>query len=191
MVEKKVQKEQQRKTDRRTRHTTGVIRNVFFALLRVKGFDRLSVTDICREADISRGTFYLHYEDKYALVKALIDEALDADPLLDDSPAAMCQRAPVNDDYRLLYDDPTIFPLVVARVIERAAPVLIPDIMRRTGRTEEEARILFIHNAHGNLAVNQALGWKRGQAFRRAQNLLRTYSDGGFEAVRVISGQKS
>lgn len=188
MPEKELQKEQtapRRKADRRARYTRGVIREAFFKLLKEKGFARVSVADLCREADISRGTFYLHYEDKYELVRALIDEALDADPLLDDSPAAMCQRAPINDDYRLLYDDPAVFPLVVSRVIERSAPMIVPEIMRRTGRSEEEARILFIHNAHGNLAVNQALGWKRDQAFRRAQNLLRAYSDGGFAAVRV------
>ncbi len=171
--------------DRRARYTLGVIREAFFALLREKGFDKLTVTDICKLADINRGTFYLHYEDKYALLNALIDEALDADPLLDGSPSAMCQRTPVNDDYRLLYDDPMVFPLVVTRVIGRAAPTAIASIQEQTGLSEAEARILFIHNAHGNLAVNQALGWKHDQAFRSAQALLARYTEGGFEAVRT------
>lgn len=171
--------------DRRTRYTLSVIREAFFTLLREKGFDRLTVTDICKLADINRGTFYLHYEDKYSLLNTLIDEALDADPLLDGSPSAMCQRAPTNDDYRLLYDDPMVFPLVVSRVIERAAPAAIATIQRQTGLSEAEARILFIHNAHGNLAVNHALGWKHDQAFRNAQALLTRYTEGGFEAVRA------
>ncbi|MGZ2546862.1 TetR/AcrR family transcriptional regulator [Staphylococcus saprophyticus] len=31
-------------------------------------FDEISVKDICKLAEISRGTFYLHYQDKYDLV---------------------------------------------------------------------------------------------------------------------------
>ena len=27
---------------------------------------KMTVADICRRADINRGTFYLHYEDKFA-----------------------------------------------------------------------------------------------------------------------------
>lgn len=169
--------------DRRTRYTLGVIREAFFELLREKGFEKTSVTDICKRADINRGTFYLHYEDKYALLNHLIDEALDADPLIDGGPAAMCQRAPANDDYRLLYQDPAVFPLVAARVIARAAPTMIPEIQRRTGLSQEQARVLFTFNAHGNLAVNQMLGWQGGSEFQAAQQLLMTYTEGGFAAV--------
>lgn len=171
------------KVDRRTRYTLNVIEEAFFELLREKGFAKTSVTDICKMAEINRGTFYLHYEDKYELLNAIIDEALDADPLLDGSPAALCQRAPVNDDYLLLYKDRTIFPLLAARVIQRSAPVVVPEIMERTGLAEHEAELLFTFNATGNLAVNQALGWKRGEEFRKAQSMLSLYTDGGLDAV--------
>lgn len=64
------------KIDRRRRYTLSVIREAFFALLAEVGFAKMTVADICRRADINRGTFYLHYEDKFALLDALIDEAL-------------------------------------------------------------------------------------------------------------------
>ncbi|RHN36006.1 TetR/AcrR family transcriptional regulator [Collinsella sp. AF29-7AC] len=63
------------KIDRRRRYTLSVIREAFFALLAEVGFAKMTVADICRRAEINRGTFYLHYEDKYALLDALIDEA--------------------------------------------------------------------------------------------------------------------
>lgn len=68
------------KIDRRRRYTLSVIREAFFALLAEVGFAKMTVADICRHADINRGTFYLHYEDKFALLDALIDEALTAAP---------------------------------------------------------------------------------------------------------------
>ena len=66
------------KIDRRRRYTLSVIREAFFSLLAEVGFAKMTVADICRRADINRGTFYLHYEDKFALLDALIDEALAA-----------------------------------------------------------------------------------------------------------------
>ena len=56
------------KIDRRRRYTLSVIREAFFALLAEVGFAKMTVADICRRADINRGTFYLHYEDKFALL---------------------------------------------------------------------------------------------------------------------------
>ena len=71
------------KIDRRRRYTLSVIQEAFFALLAEVGFAKMTVADICRRAEINRGTFYLHYEDKYALLDALIDEALAAAPPLE------------------------------------------------------------------------------------------------------------
>lgn len=114
--------------DRRTRYTKSVIKESLFGLLRKKAFDKISVTDICKLSEINRGTFYLHYEDKFALLDEVIDEALDADPPLDGStPASMCQRPPANSDYRLLYTSPELFSRVSERVIERASVTVVPQ----------------------------------------------------------------
>ena len=62
------------KIDRRRLHPlghTGVLR----AAGRV-GFAKMTVADICRRRDQPGGTFYLHCEDKYALLDALIDEGI-------------------------------------------------------------------------------------------------------------------
>lgn len=83
------------KIDRRRRYTLSVIREAFFALLAEVGFAKMTVADICRCADINRGTFYLHYEDKFALLDALIDEALAAAPPLEGTetgPSASARR---------------------------------------------------------------------------------------------------
>ena len=50
--------------DRRTCYTKQQIHEAFFSLLREKGFEGTTVTGICARAEISRGTFYLHYVDK-------------------------------------------------------------------------------------------------------------------------------
>ena len=146
-----------------------------------------AVADICRRAEINRGTFYLHCEDKYALLDALIDEALAAAPPLEGvESATLCQRPPADDDYRLLYSDSDAYARVAQRVIERGAEQMVPWVMEKTGLSREDAFLLFVHNVQGNLAVNRLLGWRRGPEFAHAQELLNAYSEGGLLAVSAL-----
>ena len=151
-----------------------------------------AVADICRRADINRGTFYLHYEDKFALLDALIDEALATAPPLEGTEAgALCQRPPANDDYYLLYSDDDAYARVAQRVVERGAEQMVPSIMEETGLSREDAYLLFVHNVQGNLAVNRLLGWRRGPEFAHAQELLSAYSEGGMRAVSARHDPRS
>lgn len=52
------------------------IRETFIHLLNTKGFENLTVSDISRGAEINRGTFYLHYVDKYDLMEKLEMEVI-------------------------------------------------------------------------------------------------------------------
>lgn len=62
------------KIDRRVRYTKKAIRESFFALLEQKPVEKISVTEICKGADINRGTFYSHYSDPFDLRRSLADE---------------------------------------------------------------------------------------------------------------------
>ena len=49
--------------DRRTRYTKKMIKDAYLELLDELPPAKITVTELCRRADINRGTFYLHYED--------------------------------------------------------------------------------------------------------------------------------
>ncbi|WP_125709656.1 TetR/AcrR family transcriptional regulator [Lacticaseibacillus porcinae] len=61
--------------------TEAAIQAAFIELLQTKSFEKISVSDITKLAHINRGTFYLHYVDKYALLdhyeNRLIDQIQD------------------------------------------------------------------------------------------------------------------
>jgi AcrR family transcriptional regulator len=61
-------------TDRRVQRTRQVIREAFLAVVREKGLMGASVREVTERANVSRGTFYAHYADKYELVDAIIRE---------------------------------------------------------------------------------------------------------------------
>ncbi|NWK84172.1 TetR/AcrR family transcriptional regulator C-terminal domain-containing protein [Staphylococcus sp. GSSP0090] len=60
--------------DRRVRKTKQAIKHALIQLLEVKDLEKITIQDITTLADINRGTFYLHYEDKYILLSDMEDE---------------------------------------------------------------------------------------------------------------------
>ena len=50
-----------RKTDRRTLYTRMAVKDALLELLKEKEYADITVADLCRAAQLSRGTFYLHY----------------------------------------------------------------------------------------------------------------------------------
>jgi len=55
-------------TDRRISRTKLAIRDALVALIQEKGFNALTVSDLTSRANLNRGTFYLHYKDKFDLL---------------------------------------------------------------------------------------------------------------------------
>lgn len=65
------------KGNRRALYTPKVIKDSLISLLKEKDIHKITVTDICREADINRGTFYSHYKDAYDLLDSMESEFFD------------------------------------------------------------------------------------------------------------------
>lgn len=63
-------------TQKRKTTTKTDLKGALTRLLREKDFEAISVSDIAREAGVNRGTFYLHYVDKFDMMDQLIDEIL-------------------------------------------------------------------------------------------------------------------
>lgn len=49
--------------DRRSKYSQKMIREALFKLLDEKNLSSITVTDVCRLADVNRGTFYKYYRD--------------------------------------------------------------------------------------------------------------------------------
>ncbi|WP_172187711.1 TetR/AcrR family transcriptional regulator [Lentilactobacillus kribbianus] len=62
--------------DKRTAQTKQRIIAALIELINEKGFNDINVTDISRRAGISRGTFYIHYLDKFDLLHQVEAELL-------------------------------------------------------------------------------------------------------------------
>ena len=60
--------------DRRITKTRKSIQNAYLNLLKQKGTEKITISDIAREADIDRKTFYLHYDSTEDIIREYAEE---------------------------------------------------------------------------------------------------------------------
>ena len=63
-----------RAPDRRVRRTREALRVALLDLLVERDWDAIDVQSLCERADVGRSTFYLHYEDRTALLRGAFDD---------------------------------------------------------------------------------------------------------------------
>ncbi len=85
-----------KKSDRRTKYTKMVIKQALLDLMAEYTLNKITVTDICKQAEINRGTFYSYYNDPFDLLNQIEDE------FFVDIKAVLEKSQVLDDDYAFL-----------------------------------------------------------------------------------------
>jgi len=110
------------KGNRRILYTKKIIKDSLLNLLESKKIHQVTVTDICKNANINRGTFYTHYKDAYDLLQSMEDEFFNQ--ILE-----YIEETPLED-----YKD-----------------VLLLNALKLIKENKELCKILFCHNIENNI----------------------------------------
>ena len=114
-----------RKLDRRTIYTINTIKDSFLELINQEPYPQINVAKLCRHADMTRSTFYSHFDNLTAVLNAVLDDALlftdngqtntEIDPtasldLLKENESLLpaCQRIADSTKYRKLLMDSSL-----------------------------------------------------------------------------------
>ncbi len=62
-----------KKTDRRIQYTRKILGQTLIELLHARPIEKISITELCKLADINRATFYQHYRSPYELLFEIQD----------------------------------------------------------------------------------------------------------------------
>lgn len=62
--------------DRRITKTKRSLKSAMIGMLAKNDFEHISITELCQNAEVSRITFYSHYNDKYALLDDIFNDML-------------------------------------------------------------------------------------------------------------------
>lgn len=188
-----------RKTDRRTIMTKGMIKDALLELLQNTPYEKITVTALCKQSEITRATFYLHYNNIDDVLDELLDDALRLTELdaiqpfpsalsnrnieneknieeMNPDPDALlpaCQRAASNPKYRILFLDESLSHHMLRKLYQIQKPQHIPEIMRDYHLNEWEAEKIFLYMLHGNFAVNKSLGWEKNEDWYHIQNVIK------------------
>lgn len=119
-----------RKLDRRTIYTINTIKDSFLELINQEPYPQINVAKLCRHADMTRSTFYSHFDNLTAVLNAVLDDALlftdngqtntEIDPtasldLLKENESLLpaCQRIADSTKYRKLLMDPSLNDYII------------------------------------------------------------------------------
>lgn len=199
------------KKDRRTLYTISVIKEAFLELEKETAFDHISVKAVCEKADISRATFYLHFDNLNDVLDQVIDDALlfstkgrgNAIDLIDliksghleelrenETILPACQRIADSERYHQLFMDPVLSEYIIGRILRHEKGAVVPSIMDKTGLDEEGAEMLFRFMLHGSFYVNKSLGWQKTDKWYRFQEALCCFLDAGMRALGPKIGKR-
>ena len=196
-------KKEMNKNDRRYAYTHGVIKDAML--------DEVSVSALCRQAQIGRATFYTHYDNLTEVIEELVEDAIKA---TDRSSAKsldgmremarylstdhgfreleskilllpVCQRVADNPKYNVLFKDSSLSDYILSMIYRQEKDYQIAELMKY-GMTAKEADMLFTYMLTGAFAVNRAMGWKKDEEWMRVQRIILNFVCGGMDAVEKL-----
>lgn len=135
-----------KKINRKTRYTIYLIKETFLKLIDQESYSKITITQICKEADITRLTFYLHFNSLTNLLNEVIDDALYLSAKSYDislifsteylqnnqSLLPACQRVGDLPKYQNLLMDDDLSEYIIGRIMKHERVYVIPSIIEKT-----------------------------------------------------------
>lgn len=203
-------KETTRKEDRRVTYTKNAIKDALLDALRHKPFEKLSISAVCADAQITRTTFYTHYENLNQVLDELICEAFEvaaesASSVRLSFPERMvyltrfntaeelrahngdlptCQRIADTPKYRILFQDGTISDYIQNKLFLMLKPTVVPELAEYCLISPQEAEAMFRYFLSGSYALNSALGWIKDDRWFSMRLHVIHLEAAGLEAIR-------
>lgn len=184
----------EKKTDRRTLYTRMVVKDALLELLKEKEFSTITVTDICRVAEISRGTLYLHYKNISEILDELFDDALKnvsgvyAQLTREETPDCSCGyplclflRKSVK--YQPLFFSNELRATAIERMTRRNVEDFIGSLQRQTGQPEAVLRTLLSFQLNGCFAVCQQMIDLPDEQWEEIRSIIDQSLKRGYEAL--------
>lgn len=162
-------------------------------------YEKITISGICKQAEITRATFYLHYDHIDQVIDEILDDALSLDRLdgylMDlcttstNIPGAQkgsdeelygqldlllppCQRAATHPKYHVLFKNQSLSYIILDKLYQHEHDTQVPLMQKLYHVSEREAELIFLYRMYGNFAINQKLGWKRTAEWYEIQTLF-------------------
>ena len=176
--------------DRRTKYTRSVIREALMGLLQIKPYTKISVTELCRLADINRGTFYIHYFDVDDVLDDILTESFSdvsgtinhvLCPHKETCTYPFCQKVQENKELWPLFMDGTVSEKIVKRLADKSKEGFVSYLMQHSDLTFEQAESIFYFQIHGCMTINRLMLQNNCRDWYIIQQTIDRFIRGGLE----------
>lgn len=204
-----MEKKTERKMDRRTIYTQNVIKDSLLELLDSHPFEKITVTALCKQAEITRATFYLHYNNLTEVLDSALEDALELTENETNNPGQdilqileilsdkhnpdvikehetllpACQRVADIPKYRALFLDEGLSDYIIKKMYMAEKNKMTPTLMKQWHLTRKEADKLFLFIIYGAYQVNKSMHWKKTEEWYQLQGKLVRFILGGFQTL--------
>ena len=198
-----------RKTDRRTIYTKNVIKDALLKLMEKKEFDQITVAALCRQAEITRATFYIHYDNLTVVLNESLEDALQTTEhessnlnsnmlkMLDfitsqrnlttleqyDTLLPICQRIANQPKYRVLFLDESLSAYIIKKIYVTERDKIVPLLINQCHLSRKEADKLYLFVIYGAYEVNKSMHWEKNKEWYQLQGSLIRFILGGLDAL--------
>ena len=184
-----------RKTDRRTIYTRNVIKDALLEAMKEKAFEQITVTDVCRRAEVSGRVrqsdqdCQKQEEDALQILSLLAGE--QADHLREkESLLPVCHRVAQLPKYQVIFQDETISGYVVNRIYQCQRQKLAPVFAKELHLSKKEAEMLTLFVITGTYNVNKSLHWKKNNTWYQMHSMLLKFTAGGYDRLKNADRQE-
>lgn len=157
------------KQDRRVRYSKMVLKESLIELMKKKSISKISISELCRFADINRNTFYNHYgtieevlnevhEDVVERITESVDLSLPVGAFLVN---LFREMDLIRDTLRVLYSDTSNVLFMERLIIFSKEHHMRIWGMLSSNIEEDMIEKIFIYNQHGILAIIEK--WVKGE----------------------------
>lgn len=184
----------EKKTDRRTLYSRKAIQDAFLRVKMRKEYNAITVTDICREAEISRGTFYAHFSNIAEVLNDTLDDALVGMDYLREYLSApqpeakcahpFCRFVRENTKLRCILFDDALGHIVVKKLAAIYKDAYMQEIWNKgAGLTEQEAEALFYFQINGCFSISKRYSNLESEEWCPIQNVIDQFIKGGINSI--------
>ena len=172
------------------RYTRQIIRETLLERMREKPFSRVTVTEVCKGAEINRGTFYLHYLDLEDVLDDILTEMMDDTTCALDHvlcPERQCATYPFCDkihsseQYRVLFLDESVTDKLLGKLSDTCKERYVTYLMRHSQLTFQKAEANSEIARNGCLAINRLMLRNHCEDWKAIQRTIDGFLKAGLE----------
>ena len=139
-----------KKQDPRTVQTKVLIKQTLLDMMKKTAFEKITVSELCKIAEINRGTFYLHYCDLWAVLEELEEEALQEESSTElyqccltaehyECPYGICDKIHTHPEYGVIFFDDSLTGHVIEKIAQQSKDKYVTALVRQLDLTAEQA----------------------------------------------------